>query len=110
MSLRQNIRRELDRVCTADLLGAFTPRRVSGRRESWSRLQSILAILRAGETFNANTLAKRTGFVAKTIHRDIDYLRREGVKIVFDSRKNTFVLDVTAPLPPQFTHHPGGTK
>jgi len=100
MTLRENIRRALNQWCHADILGAYSPRPVPGRRESWMRLVNLLSILRTGENFNAVKLARLVKHCTKTVHRDLDHLRSQGVKIVFDRARNTFHLD--GRIPPQF--------
>lgn len=66
------------------------------------RLQNILALLKTGELFNCKTIAAATNTCTKTIHRDVTYLRRQGVKINWIVAKRAYQLDKTFPLPPQF--------
>ena len=89
MTLRENIRRALGTECTADILGAYSPKCFPGLRQAWGRLQNLLAILRAGENLNVRQLARLTRHCTKTIHRDLDFLRTQGVKLVYDRARHT---------------------
>jgi hypothetical protein len=104
MTLHTAIQRELNRVCTRDVLGMFEtnarPQPRTGTRQSWSRMQNLLAVLRSGDRFNAVTLARATGMCTKTIHRDLGYLKRHGVRIAYDCASNKY--SVEPPIPPLF--------
>jgi len=102
MTLRQNIRRALWQVCEADILGAYSPKPISGSRQSWARLHNLLAILRTGERFNANSISRLMKISSKTIQRDLQFLRRQGVQIIYERGPQTYALDKSFSLPPQF--------
>ena len=106
MTLRQNIRRALWSVCEADILGAYSPKPTTGVRQCWARLHNLLAILRTGERFNANSLSRLMKVSNKTIQRDLKFLRQQGVRIIYKRGPQTHALDKSFALPPQF----GGTR
>lgn len=73
----------------------FALRVVMGNRDVASRflrLKAILNALRAGEPVNCRQMAAKYGCASKTIHRDIESLRDQGIRIDFDFYSNTFRL------------------
>ena len=63
-------------------------------RPAFERISAIWADLCEGYLCNANTLARKFGTTAKTIHRDINYLRKRlGASIQYDALAYSFVLD-----------------
>jgi hypothetical protein len=96
------IHRALHAECKMDVLGAYSPKPLTGVRLAWGRLANLLAILKTGETFTAVNLARAAKVCKKTVHRDIDYLRRQGVKIIFNFSSKTFQLDRSQSVPTLF--------
>jgi len=72
-------------------------------RNPFSRMHNLLALLKTGEAFTAPKLAALIKVSPKTIHRDIEYLRQQGVKIVFCHFKWSFRLETQNAIPPQFS-------
>jgi predicted DNA-binding transcriptional regulator YafY len=73
----------------------FALRVVMGNPEVASRflrLKAILNALRAGDPVNCRQMSVKFGCVSKTIHRDIESLRDQGLRIDFDFFSNTFRL------------------
>ena len=71
-------------------------------RDSFIRLSSIVTVLKTGEEFNCSTLSRITGLCTKTISRDINFLRRQGVQIEYVKESHTYRLERSSHLPPQF--------
>jgi len=94
-----SIRRALSAPCRYDFLKGHS--RMTGR-DSFVRLSSIVAILKTGEAFNCSTLSRITGLSTKTISRDINFLRRQGVRIAYAKEFHTYRLNRECSLPPQF--------
>lgn len=80
------------------LIQGYAP--VNGTREAWGRLAKLVTLLQTGDAFNATTLAKATGRCTKTMHRDLAWLRSQGVELIFDVPKRTFRLKPGSPIPP----------
>ena len=100
MTMSQSIRRELTATCRSDILGKLSRRTPSGARQAFGRLANILALLQTGERFNAATLAKANGKCTKTTHRDLDWLRSQGVDLIFDGSRKTYQIKPGSPVPP----------
>lgn len=115
MTLAQNINRALTTSCHFDLISRIDQtnyvvskhpfRQPGSSRPAWVRLNNILSILKTGEAFNRSSLSKLTRCCTKTIQRDINCLRWQGVKIKFDFDAGTYRL--TGPIPAQFGITPG---
>lgn len=87
---RPAIRRALQRRCTFDFIGMFhtyplpSPRAArEGSRLSWTRLNTLRRRSASGFLPSAAVLAKEFGCGVKTIHRDIETLRRNGLQITY---------------------------
>jgi HTH domain len=99
---RAAIRKALTTPCRLDLTPFLNAGKKFGiSRPAWSRLQNLLAVLKTGENFNSSSLAKILKLNPKTIHRDIVFLRGQGLKINFDHLKNSFQL--SGEIPASFT-------
>jgi len=90
------IRRALIAHQFSDILGIFKPIRVHGTRPAGDRVAKLRArILRDGWLPNATSLEREWGFVPKTFHRDLQFLRRNPprLNIRFDNEKLIYVLE-----------------
>ena len=99
-TLRSNIRRALTAPCNLNLNPFLKPVHV-GVREAWGRLSNLIALLKTGEAFNAQKISRLVHRCPKTVHRDLDFLRKSGVKIEFDFSAKTFRL--VGEIPRQFS-------
>lgn len=92
-NLRQSIARALRAECFADILRLTSPSPCT--RFAYARLQDILRVLRSGDRCTAVSLARAARTSPKTIHRDLNFMRRQGLKIQFDRGEHTYQLDRT---------------
>lgn len=92
MTLLQNIHRAVTATCLSDILGRHlaTKNPKIGSRIVYGRLDRLRRTITRGTSFNASTLAAKEGCCAKTIHRDIDFLRSQGVNLTYDHTTKTF--------------------
>lgn len=83
MTLRENIRRALRAVCNADILCHYNHAAKSNRgcRPGFARLQNLLAALVKGEQFTMKNIASATNRSTKTVQRDLDFLREQGIRL-----------------------------
>ncbi len=93
MTTREAIRRALNTPCNLNLRPFLQGTENKVSRPAWSRLNATLDALTNGERFTVKSFAQRFGTCTKSIHRDIDYLRSRGFKVVFNYRANSFLLN-----------------
>lgn len=119
MTLRDNIRRALRTESSHDFLAihrwvaaqaaGLHPRMCSrceagvktfardaafgGTRPAFIRLQNILSALVKQQKFTTQTIADALGYSTKTIHRDLVFLRRQGIKLRYIPKQFHWVIE-----------------
>lgn len=72
--------------------GDSLAREGQGQMQRLQRVLQLLLHLQSGPRFNQNSLAGTFGVSVRTIYRDIDFLRKAGIPIVFDSQADAYRL------------------
>ncbi len=98
MTLRENIRHALRLTSNWDCLAMhrmLMAERAMGmqHRSVFARVQKLLRMLVAGREFNQSSLALALGRAAKTIQRDVDFLRQQGIRISYLKARHSYQLE-----------------